>query len=153
MPLTLDFNNMLSDRLAGGRGIAPDRVKELAARFREVHADTARRRQTGELGFFELPYASELVEEIDRFANGVGQAFENVVVLGIGGSALGTIALRTALLDPYWNELDGEGVSSSPGSTWWTTRTRPPSPRCSTAWTCGGPSSTWSPSPAGPPRR
>jgi glucose-6-phosphate isomerase len=114
MPLTLDFNNMLSDRLAGGRGIAPDRVKELAARFREVHADSARRRQTGELGFFELPYASELVEEIDRFANGVGQAFENVVVLGIGGSALGTIALRTAMLDPYWNELDGEGRDHFP---------------------------------------
>jgi hypothetical protein len=26
--------------------------------------------------------------------------------IGIGGSALGTIALRSALLDPFWNELD-----------------------------------------------
>jgi glucose-6-phosphate isomerase len=70
------------------------------------------------------------VEEIERFANGAGQAFENVVVLGIGGSALGTIALRTALLDPYWNELDDEGASSSRASTWSTTRTRRPSARC-----------------------
>jgi glucose-6-phosphate isomerase len=29
-------------------------------------------------------------------------------VLGIGGSALGTTALRTALLDPWWNEMDDE---------------------------------------------
>jgi glucose-6-phosphate isomerase len=79
-----------------------------------VHADTERRRESGELGFFELPAESDLVEEIDRFANGVGQAFENVVVLGIGGSALGTTALRTAMLDPYWNELDGEGREHFP---------------------------------------
>jgi glucose-6-phosphate isomerase len=38
----------------------------------------------------------------------MGQAFEDVVVLGIGGSALGTVAMRTALLNPFWNELDGE---------------------------------------------
>jgi glucose-6-phosphate isomerase len=105
---TLDYNNMLSPRL-GGRGIGPDRLESLRERFASVHADVERRRAGGELGFYDLPYESTLVEEIDRFANGAGQAFENVVVLGIGGSALGTIALRSALLDPYWNELDSEG--------------------------------------------
>jgi glucose-6-phosphate isomerase len=108
MPLTLDYNNMLSDRLGGGRGIAASRLSGMAERFREAHADTARRREARELGFFELPHATEQVEEIERFANGVGQAFENVVVLGIGGSALGTIALRTALLHPFWNEMSDE---------------------------------------------
>jgi glucose-6-phosphate isomerase len=48
------------------------------------------------------------VRAIEAFAHGVGQAFSNVVVLGIGGSALGTIALRTALLHPLWNELSDE---------------------------------------------
>jgi glucose-6-phosphate isomerase len=38
----------------------------------------------------------------------VGQAFSDVVVLGIGGSALGTIALRSALRPPGWNALDDE---------------------------------------------
>ncbi|HEX2094957.1 MAG TPA: glucose-6-phosphate isomerase [Longimicrobiaceae bacterium] len=106
--VTLDYNNMLSPRL-GGRGIDPARLDALAGRFREVHEDTRRRREAGELGFFELPYAQEVVDQIEAFANGAGQAFENVVVLGIGGSALGTIALRTALLNPFWNELDDEG--------------------------------------------
>lgn len=107
MPLTLDYNNMLSPRL-GGRGIDPAVLAELRERITAAHADTERRRESGELGFFELPYAGEVVDEIERFANGGGQAFENVVVLGIGGSALGTIALRTALRDPYWNELTSE---------------------------------------------
>ena len=109
MPLTLDYNNMLSPRLGGGRGIDPARLDALRDRFAEVHADTERRRESGELGFYALPAATDVVDEIERFADGFGQMFENVVVLGIGGSALGTIALKTALLDPFWNELDGEG--------------------------------------------
>ena len=106
--LTLDYNNMLSPRLGGGHGIDPAALAGLRERFAEAHADTVRRREAGELGFFELPYAGDVVDEIERFANGGGQAFENVVVLGIGGSALGTVALRTALLNPYWNELSSE---------------------------------------------
>ena len=107
MALTLDYNNMLSPRL-GGRGIDPAAFAGLRERIAAAHSDTERRRESGELGFFELPYAGEVVDEIERFANGGGQAFENVVVLGIGGSALGTIALRSALRDPYWNELGSE---------------------------------------------
>ncbi|HEX8271131.1 MAG TPA: glucose-6-phosphate isomerase [Longimicrobiaceae bacterium] len=107
--VTLDYNNMLAPRLGGEHGIDPARLDALAERFREVHADTERRREAKELGFYDLAYADEVVSEIESFANGAGQVFENLVVLGIGGSALGTIALRTALLHPYWNELDGEG--------------------------------------------
>jgi glucose-6-phosphate isomerase len=107
MPIKLDYNNMLSSRL-GGRGIDPDRLQGLAERFERVHRDVEQRREAGEMGFFELPYAGEVVDSIEQFAEGGGQAFSNIVVLGIGGSALGTVALKTALLDPYWNELDDE---------------------------------------------
>jgi glucose-6-phosphate isomerase len=93
----------------GGRGIAPDRLGAMQPRFAEVHADTQARRDSGEMGFFALPADEQVIGEIERFAEGVGQAFQNLVVLGIGGSALGTIALRSALLHPFWNELDDEG--------------------------------------------
>jgi glucose-6-phosphate isomerase len=65
-------------------------------------------RGSGRLGFLELPDGGTVNDEIRSFADGAGQAFENVVVLGIGGSALGTIALRTALLGPWWNEMSSE---------------------------------------------
>jgi glucose-6-phosphate isomerase len=109
MPITLDYNNMLAPRLGAGHGIDPARLDALAPRFREAHADTDRRRRDGELGFYALVDGGETVDAIRAFAEGPGQAFSNVVVLGIGGSALGTTALKTALLDPYWNELDDEG--------------------------------------------
>jgi glucose-6-phosphate isomerase len=107
MPI-LDYNHMLAPRL-GGRGIDPERLDALAERFREAHADTLRRRDAGELGFYALAGGGDTVREIQEFASGGGQAFSNLVVLGIGGSALGTVALRTALLHPFWNELDDEG--------------------------------------------
>lgn len=103
--IVLDYNNMLAPRLGGGHGVDPARLDAMAARFREAHADAGRRRASGELGFYALPDEEETVRAIATFGEGVGQTFSDVVVLGIGGSALGTIALRTALLHPQWNEL------------------------------------------------
>lgn len=108
MAIRLDYNNMLAPRVAEGRGIDPERLRALADRFREIHADVEARRSASELGFYDLPYAGSVVDDVQQFAEVAGQAFSNIVVLGIGGSALGTTALRTALLDSYWNELDDE---------------------------------------------
>jgi glucose-6-phosphate isomerase len=105
--ILLDYNRMLAPGVGAG-GIAPARLDEMADRFRGVHADVERRRADGALQFFDLPYESRMVEDIASFADGMGQAFDTVVVLGIGGSALGTIALQNALLQPHWNELSDE---------------------------------------------
>jgi len=103
MPLTLDLNNMLAPRL-GGAGVDPARLEgDLAARFREAHRDVEGRREGGEMGFFRLPAARSELHEIQEVADGFGQWFETVVVLGIGGSSLGTVTLREALLGPFWN--------------------------------------------------
>jgi glucose-6-phosphate isomerase len=105
--LVLDYGRMLAPA-TGGRGIDPQRVDAMAAQFRDVHAAVTARRVAGKLGFFELPYERAVVDQIRSFAEGLGQSFQNIVVLGIGGSALGTTALQHALLRPHWNELDDE---------------------------------------------
>jgi glucose-6-phosphate isomerase len=105
--LRLDYNNMLSTRL-GKRGVDAVRFERTAARFNDVHTQVTRQRSAGELGFFDLPFETETVQQIRAFADGVGQAFDTVVVLGIGGSALGTTAMLHALNKPFWNELDDE---------------------------------------------
>jgi glucose-6-phosphate isomerase len=105
--LVLDYDNMLSSRI-GANGIDPAALDDLADRFTALHESVEQRRLTGELAFFGLPHDAATVREIREFAEGVGQAFDTVVVLGIGGSALGTTALQQALLKPFWNELDDE---------------------------------------------
>jgi len=105
--ILLDYGNMLATRL-GGRGIANDRLAAFAARFADVHAAVQHRRTAGEIPFFDLPHQRELIDRIREFADGVGQAFDTFIVLGIGGSALGASALAQALLPPHWNELSDE---------------------------------------------
>jgi glucose-6-phosphate isomerase len=111
--LTLDYGNMMTPRL-GGRGIDPDRLAGMAPRFEEVVEQVARQREDGTLGFLALPYEKQVVEQIRKFADSPASVFEDVVVLGIGGSALGTIALRDALLPPGWNTLSADERNEEP---------------------------------------
>lgn len=107
--LTLDLNGALAPALAGG--IHPSRLLDggdLAHRFAEAYDVFEGRRQAGELGFLDLPYAVETAARVRELADGFGQWFQDVVVIGIGGSGLGTLALREALAAPSWNERDDE---------------------------------------------
>jgi glucose-6-phosphate isomerase len=50
----------------------------------------------------------ELANSIKEYTESVKDKFDNVVVLGIGGSALGGLAVSEALLKPFWNTLSKE---------------------------------------------
>src|SRR6478736_7216315 len=108
---------MVRDRLDGTHGLPRPRLAELEKRFAEVHAEVARRRGAGEYGFLKLGSQDDGVKRITKFAEGLGQAFDHVLVLGIGGSALGTRALLSALRPPAWNELSDEGRDFFPRLT------------------------------------
>src|SRR6185436_7092649 len=64
-----------------------------------------KRQSGGELGFLALPTDKALHKQSTDFAANAKGKYDEIVVLGIGGSALGPIALRTALLAPAWNTL------------------------------------------------
>ncbi len=114
--LALDVNNMLAPRLQG-EGVDPQRLAgsgDLAAAFARAHAEMERRRAAGQLGFLELPHNLDVARTVSELADSFGQWFEDVVVLGIGGSGLGAVMLREALLPPHWNELSDEARSFHP---------------------------------------
>ena len=103
MTLRIDYTNMMGDVVAGG--IAPSDWAAAPDAFRRAHAGVGRRREAGELGFLDLPADAALHRQSTDFAARARGRFDDVVVLGIGGSALGPIAVRTALLKPQWNAL------------------------------------------------
>ena len=115
--MKLGYGRMLSDRLDGKHGLARTVVDELSGRFPAVQDELRSRHQLGEYGFLGLGDQTGTVGEIRRFADGVGQAFDHVLVLGIGGSALGTRALLSALKPPGWNELSDESREYFPRLT------------------------------------
>jgi glucose-6-phosphate isomerase len=103
----LDYANLLTPRVSGG--VDPARLSgDLAERFRAAHAAVEARRAKGDMGFFDLPRAAEMAAGVKKLADGFGQWFEDVVVLGIGGSGLGAVSLRDALLGPFWNDKSME---------------------------------------------
>lgn len=115
--IRLSYGRCFQDRLDGSHGLPRARLAELAAGFGEVQAEVGRRREAGEYGFYGLVDQGATVREITTFAEGLGQAHDHVLVLGIGGSALGTKALLNALRRPAWNEGDDESREFFPRLT------------------------------------
>lgn len=113
MTIRIEYSNMLETGTPGA--ITEAAWTGAATKFGEARTLFRSLQSSGDLGFLDL--ATPLQPKLDllrRFADGVGQAFADVVVLGIGGSALGTIALRSALRSPEWNALSDEERSFFP---------------------------------------
>lgn len=66
------------------------------------------------LQWMNLGYNEETIWYVKEFASQVKGKFENILVLGIGGSALGGIAVTEALLKPFWNLLTPEQRNNYP---------------------------------------
>ncbi|MDL2258093.1 glucose-6-phosphate isomerase [Eubacteriales bacterium OttesenSCG-928-K08] len=106
MRLRVDFNGMMIN--APGRpGVCEEDISALAGKI--AAATTAMKEKRGQMKWRELPYnQDDVVEEIIETARGVSERFENFVVLGIGGSALGPIAVHQALRHLRYNDLPKE---------------------------------------------
>lgn len=66
------------------------------------------------LQWMNLGYSEETVWYVKEYASMVEGRFENILVLGIGGSVLGGKAVTEALLKPYWNMLSDEQRNGIP---------------------------------------
>ena len=82
-PIRLDFGNLMAPLVDGG--VDPALLAgQMSGAFRQAHAVVEERRAAGDLGFLDLPYATESVDRVRELADGFAQWFEDVVVLGIG---------------------------------------------------------------------
>ncbi len=105
MTVRLDFNHMMADFIRESRGITREEINELVPRAEAVADSIEARREAGEWGFYELPYNTETVDEVLKVADSFKGKCDDFIVLGIGGSALGGIALFRALCHPLHNLL------------------------------------------------
>ena len=101
----LDFNNMMADTIGSEHGITEQDLKVLEPLASRYVNDVKEERIKGKLPFLDLPYQKNITTEIIKTANSLKGKFKNLVVVGIGGSALGNIAIHTALNHPFHNIL------------------------------------------------
>ena len=71
------------------------KIREYSAKVQDAHADICRDRAQDILGFYELPESD--TSHIRDYLRKCDPIFDTMVVLGIGGSALGNKALYNAL--------------------------------------------------------
>jgi glucose-6-phosphate isomerase len=95
-PLSLDVNGFF-DHVVGEHGLRRADVDALAPRLVTILKDLAQRREAGRLPFYGLPYDYALIETVNRAAAELRQSYSTLVVLGIGGSALGARAVIEAV--------------------------------------------------------
>eukprot|EP00913_Durusdinium_trenchii_P006086 g5698.t1 len=106
--LTIEHANCLRDRV-GEHGLDPARLgpgSDAATAAASITQSLAKTRGTGWERWRQLwhnPMRGDHVSAINALVKERSGRFENLVVLGIGGSALGNIALQSALNPPTWN--------------------------------------------------
>ena len=105
MKLRFDYNNMMEAAI-GKHGLKESVFAENAAKIDAARDAVLAARGKGWQEWCELPFTpeSELNETI-AYCKEIGKKAESFVVLGIGGSALGPLAVLSALLHLHHNEL------------------------------------------------
>jgi glucose-6-phosphate isomerase len=113
--IELYYKNVLADAIGPEHGISKEQLDDLAKQTTllipkikdEITSDKVR------YGF--LPSDPQTAKSVKKLVRQFKSRCENLVVLGIGGSALGNIALQTAL-NPYTYNLDNNHRKGPPSS-------------------------------------
>ncbi len=107
--ISLDVNHLMVNMVGHPYGMSTDQIDAYQSAAQDAHQAVTKNRGTGWLGWTELPYnQDEILTEIEETAAKVRKEFDTFVVLGIGGSALGPIAVQQALNHLRYNELPAE---------------------------------------------
>ena len=115
--IKLDFRKADSTVIGEQNGLnIKQEFENYKERIAEIIADLNKRKDKPEQGlqWMNLGYSEETAWYVKEYAALVQNRFDNVLVLGIGGSALGGLAVTHALLRPYWNMLSKEERNGYP---------------------------------------
>lgn len=114
MRLRIDFNNMMAD-FVGEHGVKEEDIAKISDKIEAAEKAMVTKRAEGKMDWRDLPYnQDEVVADIMSYVNDVKGDFESFVVLGIGGSALGPIAVQQAINHPFFNQLTKEKRNGFP---------------------------------------
>lgn len=103
--IQLHYKNVLDEVIGSDHGLSLADIEAYNEPVDQMVRQMNDQAATGKLPYRKLPYDRQMLREVQQAAEKYRQGTGNLVVLGIGGSALGTIALQTALNHPFYNLL------------------------------------------------
>ncbi|MCC7344278.1 MAG: glucose-6-phosphate isomerase [Deltaproteobacteria bacterium] len=98
--LHLDFNEAFAPQQPAG--ISEPELEAATPNFIQVHRALQAMHEIGQVQFLHLPYLDEVLDNVERRAEELRGSFDNMVVLGIGGSGLGAKAVEEAIFGPIF---------------------------------------------------
>ena len=115
--LEFSCKNVSAERLGDGNGLnLEEEFNKYNDKIAKIISDlNSKKDKPGQwLQWMNLGYSEETVWFVKEYAAMTQGRFDNILVLGIGGSALGGMAVCEALLKPYWNLLSDEQRNNMP---------------------------------------
>ena len=106
--ISIDYGNVLESAVGAAHGLTRGDLKRAESSVKQAVRNIERERKTGLHRYRDLPDDRQMLRQVSAAAKRRGAGIENLVVLGIGGSALGNVALQTALNHPYYNLLSAK---------------------------------------------
>ena len=111
--ISLYWKNSTAEAVGEKHGVSSKELKSVAGRIREITKEMADERKLKRLRYRDLPYDQDMVDSVNREVEHFRDRCDVVVVLGIGGSALGNTALQAAL-NPYTYNLQSDRTRTGP---------------------------------------
>lgn len=111
--LKINTQNCLEDKIKK-EGITKKEWEQAFQKAEKGIKNLEQRRKKYELGFFDTHVNMELKKSINDFAKKAKGKYENVIILGIGGSSLGVQALFSALMPANWNNREKKARNGYP---------------------------------------
>lgn len=115
--IELNYRNVMKDVIGEDNGLnIEEEFNNYKDTIHQIIADlNSNKDKPGQkLQWMNLGYNEETIWYVKEFAAMVENRFDNILILGLGGSALGGKAVCEALLPPYWNFLTKEQRNNYP---------------------------------------
>ncbi len=107
MTVKMDYNNMMAE-FVGEHGVTEAEIEAIKDKINAAKEVMTAKRES-KMAWRDLPYNQDkIVDDILAYVKEVKDDIDTFVVLGIGGSALGPLAVQQAINHPFYNELSRE---------------------------------------------
>ncbi|MBN1593661.1 MAG: glucose-6-phosphate isomerase [Candidatus Coatesbacteria bacterium] len=110
-----DYANAMAEAIGRENGINENELSKFAeGEGKKAAMALAQAQAAGSLAFADAPFDREMAEESKSLAEELHGKYENVVIIGIGGSALGCTTIHSALLHPMHNFMSHDERGGHP---------------------------------------
>lgn len=110
MKVKLDYSNIIATNIGTEHGIDFQEIRHYAENYAQSYNNLEKKIEDETLGFYNLPFNTEVLDEVLTYTSTARKRFTHYIHIGIGGSALGPIALQSSLRNKYYNEISSPKV-------------------------------------------